>query len=354
MFPKRAVSVYGGGLGRSTLGTPTGLAGSANMNTRPVECPRDAAPRNVVESSQEPAISISDLWMQYGQREVLRGMNLQVERGEILGLLGPNGAGKTTTIEILEGYRRRSAGEVVVLGQDPETATEQWRSRIGTVLQSWTDHRKWRVRDLLHNIGRHYRPYGTPDRPRPHDTDELLRTVGLADRANSQIGKLSGGQRRRLDVAVGMIGNPELLFLDEPTVGFDPEARYDFHQMIRRIAQVDHTTIVLTTHDLAEAETLADRIAILLDGTIAIEGTPGDLSAELLDATVIRYRRDGARHEVRTRKPVSAVRDIVCGSNGSAITGLEIRPSTLEDAYLTMMHEHASRQTSPQSSGLLR
>ena len=173
----------------------------------------------------EPVVRVRDLRMRYGDNDVLTGVDFDVAAGQVVCLLGPNGAGKTTTIEILEGFRIRSAGEVTVLGQDPAHADEDWRARTGVVLQSWRDHPRWTPRKLLTQLGGYFAPYSTPERRRPHDIDLLLETVGLTDLADRKIATLSGGQRRRLDVAVGIVGRPELLFLDEPTAGFDPQAR---------------------------------------------------------------------------------------------------------------------------------
>ena len=179
-----------------------------------------------------PAVEVNDLRMRYGDKDVLRGVDLTVARGEVLALLGPNGAGKTTTIEILEGFRRRSAGRVRVLGVDPAEADEAWRARVGIVLQSWRDHGKWQVRQFLANQGSLYTPFSNAEVPRPWPVDELLESVGLSGQAAEQVRRLSGGQRRRLDVAVGLVGRPDLLFLDEPTAGLDPQARRDFHDLL--------------------------------------------------------------------------------------------------------------------------
>lgn len=187
----------------------------------------------------EPIVQVRDLRMRYGSNDVLDGVDLHVDRGEVLCLLGPNGAGKTTTIEILEGFRARSGGEVDVLGSDPEQAGEQWRARVGVVLQSWRDHPRWTPRRLLTHLGRYYVPYSTPERPRPYDIEELIGMVALDELAEAKIATLSGGQRRRLDVAIGIIGRPELLFLDEPTAGFDPLARRDFHDLIHRLSDLE-------------------------------------------------------------------------------------------------------------------
>lgn len=208
----------------------------------------------------QPIIQVRELTMAYGDIDVLRGIDLDIHRGEVFALLGPNGAGKTTTVEILEGFRQRSAGEVRVLGADPERGDDAWRGRIGLVLQSWRDHRRWRVAELLTHFATYY--------PDPRDPTELLALVGLTDQADQQVDRLSGGRRRRLDVALGIVGRPELLFLDEPTTGFDPEARHEFHVLVERLARDEGVTVLLTTHDLVEAERLADRIAMLVGGRI--------------------------------------------------------------------------------------
>ena len=215
----------------------------------------------------EQVVRVRDLRMRYGDNDVLTGVDFDISSGQVVCLLGPNGAGKTTTIEILEGFRIRSAGEVSVLGQDPARAGEDWRARTGVVLQSWRDHPRWTPRRLLTQLGGYFAPYSTPERRRPHDIDLLLETVGLMELADRKIATLSGGQRRRLDVAVGIVGRPELLFLDEPTAGFDPQARREFHGLVRELAGSEGTTILLTTHDLDEAEKLADRVLVLAAGS---------------------------------------------------------------------------------------
>src|SRR5690606_23704616 len=184
-----------------------------------------ASPATFEPPDDDAALVVRDLRMRYGTKDVLDGVTFTARRGEVLALLGPNGAGKTTTIEILEGFRMRSAGHVRVLGVDPAHGDEAWRARLGIVLQSWRVHARWRVRELLHHLGEYYAPYATPERRRPSDVDELIETVGLTPHANQRVSQLSGGQRRRLDVAIGIVGRPELLFLDEPTAGFDPHAR---------------------------------------------------------------------------------------------------------------------------------
>src|SRR5215470_5529055 len=233
--------------------------------------------RSMTGVDDATVLDVRDLRMRYGSVDVLKGIDFRASRGEVLALLGPNGAGKTTTIEILEGFRMRSAGDVRVLGVDPAKGNEAWRARLGIVLQSWRDHGKWRVRELLAHFGTYYARYSTKDVRRPWDVDELIATVGLTPHASKRVSQLSGGQRRRLDVAVGIVGRPDLLFLDEPTAGFDPEARREFHDLVHRLAD-DQATILLTTHDLDEAEKLADRILILAGGTIIANGSPDELA----------------------------------------------------------------------------
>ncbi|MBX9245303.1 ABC transporter ATP-binding protein [Actinotalea ferrariae] len=276
--------------------------------------------------------------MRYGTKDVLEGVDLSVGRGEVVALLGPNGAGKTTTIEILEGFRDRSAGEVTVLGHDPASAPESWRAGIGIVLQSWRDHRRWRVRDLLVHLGDYYRPYGTPGRPRPRDVDELLATVGLDDSADQLLMRLSGGQRRRLDVAIGIVGRPELLFLDEPTAGFDPEARRDFHDVVHSLVDLEDTTVVLTTHDLSEAEKLADRILILAGGRIVADGSPDALARQVAGRAEVRWSRGGERFVHAADDATAFVRELL--QHDDEVTDLEVRRASLEDTYVRLVHQH--------------
>ncbi|WP_378287300.1 ABC transporter ATP-binding protein [Actinomadura rugatobispora] len=279
--------------------------------------------------------------MRYGTTDVLGAVDLRVERGEVVALLGPNGAGKTTTIEILEGFRRRSAGEVRVLGTDPERGDEAWRARLGIVLQSWRDHGRWRVGELLAHLGRYYAPYGAPGRPRPHDVAELLSLVGLAERAGARVADLSGGQRRRLDVAVGIVGRPDLLFLDEPTVGFDPRARREFHGLVRRLSDLEDTAILLTTHDLDEAERLADRILILAGGRIVADGTPARLAAQVSREAEVRYSLDGEPRARSVEDATGYVRGLF-ERHGDAVGDLEVRRASLEDVYMEMVREFES------------
>ncbi|KOX06537.1 multidrug ABC transporter ATPase [Streptomyces sp. NRRL B-1140] len=275
--------------------------------------------------------------MRYRSQDVLKGVGFTAGRGEVVLLLGPNGAGKTTTIEILEGFRMRSAGDVTVLGTDPARGDERWRARLGIVLQSWRDHGKWRVRELLAHLGSYYAPYSTALVRRPWDVDELLAAVGLAEQANQRVGTLSGGQRRRFDVAVGIVGRPEVLFLDEPTAGLDPEARSEFHGLVRGLAD-ENTTVVLTTHDLAEAEKLADRILILAGGRIVADGSAVELSRQVSAEATVRWTRDGRPFEEATAEPTRFVRRLF-EEHGDAIGGLEVRRTSLEDTYLTMVRD---------------
>jgi ABC-2 type transport system ATP-binding protein len=284
-------------------------------------------------------IDVRDLRMRYGSKDVLEGISFTARPGELLALLGPNGAGKTTTIEILEGFRMRSAGHVRVLGTDPKDGDEAWRARIGVVLQSWRDHGKWQVRQLLHHLGTYYAPYSTSKVRRPWPVDELLEVVGLTSQAKRRVAQLSGGQRRRLDVAIGIVGRPELLFLDEPTVGFDPAARREFHDLVHRLTDVDDTTILLTTHDLDEAEKLADRILILAGGQIIADGSADQLSRQVEGESEIRWTRDGTRYVHSAADATRFVRELF-RQYGDAIGELEVRRASLEDTYMTMVKEY--------------
>lgn len=283
------------------------------------------------------AVRVRDLRMRYGDNDVLAGVDLDIARGEVVTLLGPNGAGKTTTIEILEGFRMRSAGEVEVLGADPAHADEAWRARSGVVLQSWRDHPRWTPRRLLRHLGRYYEPYSTADRPRPRDVEELIALVGLGEQADQKIVTLSGGQRRRLDVAVGIIGRPELLFLDEPTTGFDPQARREFHDLVHRLADLEDTTILLTTHDLDEAEKLADRILILAAGRIVADGSADELARQVAGQAQVRWRRNGESFVHAADDPVGFVRRLL--DQHHDVEDLEVRRASLEDTYITMVQK---------------
>ncbi len=296
-----------------------------------------SAPAGDVGRDPELVVDVRDLRMRYGAVDVLRGVDLRIRRGEVVTLLGPNGAGKTTTIEILEGFRSRSAGDVSVLGSDPAHADERWRARTGVVLQSWRDHPRWTPRRLLDHLGRYYEPYTTAQRPRPRATGELLELVGLDGNADQRIVTLSGGQRRRLDVAIGIIGRPELLFLDEPTAGFDPHARREFHGLVQGLAELEDTTILLTTHDLDEAERLADRILILAAGRIVADGSADELAARVAGPARITWRRGAERHVHAADDATAFVRRLLADED---VRDLEVRRASLEDTYLTMVHQH--------------
>ncbi|CAN5762992.1 ABC transporter ATP-binding protein [soil metagenome] len=287
---------------------------------------------------ENPVVEVSDLRMRYGDNDVLDGVNFQVNKGEVVTLLGPNGAGKTTTIEILEGFRMRSGGNLSVLGSDPAEGSEDWRARVGVVLQSWRDHARWTPRALLTHLGEYYEPYSTVERPRPHDTETLINMVGLQENADKKIRLLSGGQRRRLDVAVGIIGRPELLFLDEPTAGFDPQARREFHDLVHRLTDLEDTTILLTTHDLDEAEKLADRILILAAGRIVADGSADQLAREMTRESQVRWSVDGEQFVHSTPDPTGFVRELF-DQPGENVADLEVKRATLEDTYITLVQQ---------------
>ena len=293
----------------------------------------------------DTVVEVRDLRMRYGSNDVLDGVDFDIRRGEVVTLLGPNGAGKTTSIEILEGFRIRSAGEVSVLGVDPAIADEDWRARIGVVLQSWRDHARWTPRLLLHYLGRYYAPYSSPERQRPYDVDQLIMLVGIVEQADQKIRTLSGGERRRLDVAVGIIGRPELLFLDEPTAGFDPQARRDFHDLIHRLTDLEDTTVLLTTHDLDEAEKLADRILILAAGRIVADGSADQLARMVNREAQVCWTRDGEQFVHATPEPTAFVRELL--GQYEDISDLEVRRATLEDTYITMVQQYESGEVAP-------
>ena len=295
-------------------------------------------------SVSDPVVEVHGLRMTYGTHEVLTGVDLTVGAGEVVCLLGPNGAGKTTTIEVLEGFRLRSGGEVRVLGVDPATADDAWRARVGVVLQSWRDHARWTPRRLLTQLGGYYAPYATAGCPRPWPVEDLLATVGLTEHADRKIVTLSGGQRRRLDVAVGIIGRPELLFLDEPTAGFDPQARRDFHDLVHRLSDLEGTSILLTTHDLGEAEKLADRILILAGGRIVADGSADELTRQVAGSSEVRWTLRGERFVHATAEPTPFVRRLF-EQHGDAVADLEVHRASLEDTYIALVARHAQDAT---------
>ncbi len=294
-------------------------------------------------------VEVKGLRMRYGDTVVLDGVDFTMYRGEVLVLLGPNGAGKTTTIEILEGFRGRSAGSVSILGADPAFGDETWRASVGIVLQSWRDHSGWQVRELLHHLGGYYAPYSTDERKRPYDTDALLELVGLTGQARQKIRELSGGQRRRMDVAIGLVGNPELLFLDEPTAGFDPQARREFHDVIHRLSEREGTTILLTTHDLDEAEKLSNRILILAGGAIVANGSAAQLAKDISNQTEVIWTQDGKQQRHSTSQATTFTRTLLT-HYPDGISDLEIRRASLEDTYMTIVQKYEN-QRNPKEEG---
>ncbi|MEU4624073.1 ABC transporter ATP-binding protein [Actinoplanes sp. NPDC023801] len=272
------------------------------------------------------AIEVTGLCKTYGGRDAVAGIDLVVARGEIFSLLGPNGAGKTTTVEILEGHRKRTAGDVRVLGEDPGRAGSAWRQRIGIVLQDADDAADLTVREMVRHIAGFY--------PDGRTADEVIELVGLTGKRNSKIRTLSGGQRRRVDVALGIVGRPELLFLDEPTTGFDPEARRQFWDLIRTLA-ADGTTIVLTTHYLDEAEALADRLAVVAAGRIVAEGTPATLGGRAAAEARVSWTENGTARTEQVPDPADLIRRLL--RDGVDLTTLTITRPTLEETYLSLI-----------------
>jgi len=274
------------------------------------------------------AISIRGLVKEYRGHRALHGVDLDVQHGEVFALLGPNGAGKTTMVEIMEGFRSRDGGSVEVLGTDPAHADYAWKARIGVVLQSTSEFEDLNVGEVLRHFARFY--------PNPYNVDELLEMLGISEAKKKRIAKLSGGQQRRMDVALGMIGRPELLFLDEPTTGFDPRSRHDFWDFIQQLAQ-HGTTIVLTTHYLEEAEYLADRAAVLVKGRIVDVATPATLGGRDLEAAVVSWvDAEGHEQRVTTGTPGETVVDLVRRFGGE-VPGLTVTRPSLDDVYLEMI-----------------
>ena len=275
-------------------------------------------------------IEVSGLKKSYGQVHAVRGVDLSIPAGEIFALLGPNGAGKTTTVEILEGFRSRDAGEVSILGFDPMRkghGAREWRNRIGIVLQSAADAGDLTVIETVDHFSGYY--------SNPRNVDEVIAAVGLEEKSSALIRNLSGGQRRRLDVALGIIGSPELLFLDEPTTGFDPEARRAFWALIQQL-RGDGTTILLTTHYLDEAEALADRVAVINDGLIIEVSTPAELGGRATSQAIVSWR-DGSQVKTEaTDNPTSVVTRLTAHFGGE-IPELTVTRPSLEDIYLTMI-----------------
>jgi ABC-2 type transport system ATP-binding protein len=278
-----------------------------------------------------PAIEVADLRKSYGSLEALRGVSFEVQPGEIFGLLGPNGAGKTTTVEILEGYRERSGGDVRVLGKDPQVRDRRLQERVGIVLQSSGFYPRVTVREAVSHFAKAY--------PAPRDPEETIALVGLEEKSDARTKDLSGGQRRRLDLALALVGDPDLIFLDEPTTGFDPAARRTAWGVVRRLKELGKT-MLLTTHYLDEAQELADRVAIVKDGRIVAEGPPDSLGPGRSRYRV-SYLSDGRRVEHQTDDPTELLHRLTRDAlaRGERLEGLEVTRPTLEEVYLELTRE---------------
>jgi ABC-2 type transport system ATP-binding protein len=276
-----------------------------------------------------PAIEVRDLRKSYGELEAVRGIDFRVERGEIYGMLGPNGAGKTSTVEILEGYRQRSSGAVSVLGYDPQTRPTELRRRVGIVLQSSGIYNQVRVREAVAHFAGFY--------PHPRDVDEVIELVGLEEKRGERARRLSGGQRRRLDLALALIGDPELIFLDEPTTGFDPAARRNAWQTIRSLKDLGKT-VLLTTHYLDEAQELADRVAIVKGGQILAEGSPAELGVGGGSRYTVAYVDGGEPVIVQTDDPTGLLHELTTAAlaRGEQLEGLSVTRPSLEEVYLEL------------------
>lgn len=276
----------------------------------------------------DSAVRVRRLTKRYGDHQAVAGVDLDIAVGEIFSLLGPNGAGKTTCVEILEGYRHRDGGEVEVLGIDPAKADAHWKARIGIVLQSTKDFAELSPAEALTLCAAYY--------PKPRPVDEVLELVGLTKKRKTRGDQLSGGQRRRLDVGLGILGNPELLFLDEPTTGFDPEARRQFWGLIESLSDLG-TTILLTTHYLDEAERLADRVGVIADGRVVAVDTPTALGGRGAAAAIVSWRGPNGPEQTSTEAPTKVVRELADAFGGGEIPELMVSRPTLEDVYLQMI-----------------
>jgi ABC-2 type transport system ATP-binding protein len=289
----------------------------------------------------EAAVTIRGLTKRYGQHLAVDDLDLEIMDGEVFALLGPNGAGKTTTVEILEGYRDRDGGHVTVLGEDPGRAGLAWRSRIGIVLQTSNEQAEVTVEELVRHFARFY--------PAAREPQEVIEAVGLEGKRTARIRSLSGGQRRRLDVALGIIGRPELLFLDEPTTGFDPQARRAFWQLIRDL-RGDGTTILLTTHYLDEAEQLADRVGVIAGGHLLALDTPARLGGREAHRVRVCWEQEGREHEQVTQTPTALVGELAARFGGE-VPGLRVLRPSLEDVYLSLIEPartEAGSETDPE------
>jgi ABC-2 type transport system ATP-binding protein len=277
-------------------------------------------------TTHEPIVSVRELRKKYGSFTALDGVSFDIERGETFALLGPNGAGKSTTIEILEGYRDRSGGDARVLGVDPSSGGIDWKSRLGIVLQSTGESGSVTVREQLSHFASFY--------PNPRSVDEVIEAVGLESKQKTLIRNLSGGQKRRVDVALGVIGRPELLFLDEPTTGFDPEARHQFWDLVRSL-KADGTTILLTTHYLDEAAQLSDRAGVIAGGKLIDIGAIDEIGGTEARTPIVRWLERGVREE-RTVAPGAFIASLQARL-GVEVPGLEIIRPSLEDVYLGLV-----------------
>ncbi len=277
----------------------------------------------------EPVVRVRGLVKTYGQHRAVDGIDLDIRAGEIFALLGPNGAGKSTTVEILEGFRSRDAGEVTVLGHDPVERDRAWRARVGIVLQSTGEAGELTVAELVRHFAGFY--------PAPRDPSEVIESVGLTGQRGTRAGALSGGQRRRLDVALGIVGNPELLFLDEPTTGFDPQARRAFWELLSAL-RAGGTTMLLTTHYLDEAEQLADRVGVIAAGRLLDVDTVDRLGGPDRRTPLVRWREGGELRSQSTPDPTSVVLALAARL-GPSVPELEVRRPRLEDVYLSMIAE---------------
>jgi len=275
----------------------------------------------------DSAVRVRNLTKRYGDHQAVAGVDLDIHHGEIFALIGPNGAGKTTCVEILEGYRHRDGGEVEVLGIDPARADAHWKARIGIVLQSTKDFAELTPAEALATFAAYY--------PSPRPVDEVLELVGLTDKRKTRADQLSGGQRRRLDVALGILGNPELLFLDEPTTGFDPDARRQFWGLIEDLSGLG-TTILLTTHYMEEAERLADRVGVIAAGRVVAVDTPTMLGGRGAAAAVVSWRGPSGPEHTATDAPTKVVRELA-ETFGGEVPELAVSRPTLEDVYLQMI-----------------